>query len=89
MCVLRKHVDSEDHNFKDLKKHCLKLVFKFCKLGTATEKLIALAGKKLIKLPQTRWNYIYFALKRLHDVCMTLIADMQKVLLSKKTQQLN
>ena len=53
-------------------KHCLqsasRLVKKFAKSVSATEKLISLAGKKLTSACPTRWNSTYLMTSRLLEV---------------------
>jgi len=65
--------------FKELMKRAHAVVRKFNSSTKATERLIAICGKKLVKDCPTRWNSKFLTLERLIDA-----KDQLKVVLDEQ-----
>ncbi len=61
-------LDKEGSPIYELKAQVLPLVSKFTHSGAASENLKRLAGKKLLKVAQHRWNSFFYVCNRLVDL---------------------
>jgi molybdopterin-guanine dinucleotide biosynthesis protein A len=61
-------LDNRKSPVQKLREKVMPIVNKFATSGVATELLKCLAGKKLLKVAQTRWNSFYYVISRLLEV---------------------
>lgn len=67
-------LDMPMSQIQKLREKVLSIVRKFAASGVATEKLKAMAGKKLIKVAQTRWNSFYYVCCRVYELKEHVVA---------------